>query len=87
MFLTNLEVSRGRSWDKDHGKLRGKIEFEDAKGVKFEIPLDESLSKQVVELCSEALVRSAKSAAENMVAEIIAESSHMIKDSSQETSK
>jgi hypothetical protein len=80
MFLSKLEVARGRQYEKHHGELRGRVEFENAEGMKIEIPLDEELSKQVVGLCSDALVRSAKHAAGNMIAEVIAEHPEAIED-------
>lgn len=76
MFLSKLEISRGACYEKHHGELRGKAEFENAEGHKIEIPFDDQFSKEIVKLCADALVRSAKGAADNMVAEIITDNPH-----------
>jgi|TARA_Y100000310_G_scaffold219805_1_gene221223 hypothetical protein len=66
IVLNKLEVHRPQ-WGESEGKLVGKVEFKGPMG-KIEIGLDERLSKEVVELCADALVRAGQAAANELTA-------------------
>ena len=67
--LSKVFISRNEYGD-DKGKLRGNVEFTGPHG-KVELPLDEQMSKEIVAVCADALVRSTRAVAENMTADII----------------
>ena len=67
--LQSLSVSRPE-WGDNKGKLEGNIVFNGPHG-KVQLPLDEQMSKEIVAVCAEALVRSSRAVAENMTADII----------------
>ena len=67
--LNKLSVTRAE-WGDNKGQLSGTVEFTGPHG-KVELPLDEQMSKEIVAVCAEALVRSSRAVAENMTADII----------------
>ena len=71
--VKTLHVSRADSWEQNAGSLKGHITFSGPQG-EVKIDLDEEFSRQVVKLCSEQIVNSVKSVADNMVAETLDQS-------------
>ncbi len=66
IILNKLEIERAR-WGKNEGQLEGRVEFEGPAG-KVELTLDERLSKEVVNLCADAIVRAGQAVANELVA-------------------
>ena len=68
MILKKLYINRGYGAD---GTLRGEIEFKTDGGNELKITLDEQLSADIVTLCSGAVARAGKVAAEALTAEAL----------------
>ena len=66
--LESLTINR-HQWGELQGQLYGTIAFGSKLG-KTELPLDEQTSKDVVDVCSEALERIAKQTANIMVTDM-----------------
>ena len=69
ILLSKLYITRAE-YGSAKGQLSGNIEFTGPHG-KVELPLDEQMSKDIVAVCADALVRSTRAVAENMTADII----------------
>jgi len=69
MQLKGLSITRSE-WGDRKGMLSGKVTFEGASG-EITLPLDEHLSKQIVDICAEGIVRVSRHVANNLTAEVI----------------
>jgi len=69
MNLNKLYISR-TEWGAAKGKLQGNVEFIGPNG-KVELPLDEELSKQIVSLCADGIVRMSRSIATELTADTL----------------
>ena len=67
--LNKLYITRSE-YGSCKGQLNGIVEFIGPHG-KIELPLDEQMSKDIIAICADALVRSSRAVAENMTADII----------------
>lgn len=70
MQLQKLFVERAQSWEKNPGQLHGTIQFTSPKGT-IELPLDEGLSKAIIDMCAASIVRAANVVASELVAETL----------------
>ena len=69
MQMKNLYVRR-EEYGKDKGKLSGKVEFSSELGD-VHLNLDEEMSRAIVQICSEAIVRAAQEVALNLTRTVI----------------
>ena len=69
MQMTLLRVHR-ITYGKEEGMLQGVVEFTGPRG-KVELELDEQLSQEVVNLCSDGIVRMSREIAAELTAEIV----------------
>ncbi len=69
MQLQKIYITRDE-YGPNKGRLSGKVEFTGQNGAVV-LPLDDDLSKQVIAVCADSLVRASKDLANNLTAEII----------------
>jgi len=69
MQLSKLLIRR-EEYGNNKGRLTGTVEFQGSCG-KVELPLDEELSKQIVDICAEGIVRVSRHVANDLTAEVI----------------
>ena len=70
--LTRVMISRNE-YGQAKGRLTGAVEFKGPHG-KVELPLDEEMSREVVRLCSEGILRVSRQVAEEMTADVLEQS-------------
>ena len=70
MRLNKLNLTRPEYGD-NKGRLLGAVEFMDEAKGKIELPLDERLSKEIVALCADAIIRVTTAVANEITAEVL----------------
>lgn len=69
--LDKMAISRSE-YGKDKGTLLGTVQFSGPYG-EIKLPLDEKLSKDIIDVCSEGILRATKHMADIMTTEIISD--------------
>ena len=80
--LKQLMVMRSE-YGSNKGQLSGTVSFQGPHG-KVELPLDEQMSQDVINICADAIVRSAQEVATELTADVIA-GTPQLEDNSEET--
>ena len=74
MELQYINIRRNESYEARPGQFKGTLQFKGKHG-QVEIPLDETLSAEVLKLCSASLTRATKDLANNLTAAVFEQAS------------
>jgi len=70
MRMIKLQVEM-ETYGKNKGKYEGRVFFENNFKASIQIPLNDTISRRVLDICADELVQASKSAAEIITAQVI----------------